>query len=273
MEESTLVLLWWGGLCTIAFINILIWLYARKVLFSKIPTLTPDIIKWRKWHLLLAGLYTFGCGFRSILPRGDLRRIVMVDSWVSSVVIGRTVATIAELSFVAQWSFLLWEAGKSTGNKTIQFLAKIPFPMIVVAEIFSWYACTTSNYIGTVFEESLWAIAASITVYGLYIARPYYENEQRTFLNRGIIAGIGYVIYMVFVDVPAYVNNWLAAEESGKVYKSVYEGFIEVSTQWHLTRDFSDWEYEMIWMSLYFSVCVWMSIYLINAPKLNVLKK
>lgn len=231
--------------------------------------MSESMVKIRKGQLFLSSLYTIGCGFRSVFPRGDIRRIVLFDSWISSVVIGRSVATIAELSFVAQWSLILYEAGKNTKNKTILFLSKLPFPIIFIAELFSWYACTTSNYIGTAIEESLWAVAAGLTIYGLYLARPYYEKAQLTFLNTGILFGVLYILYMIFVDVPAYVNNWLAAEAAGKTYLSIGEGFREICTTWHHTTIYSDWEYEMIWMSLYFSVAVWMSLFIINAPRLD----
>ncbi len=235
----------------------------------------PDTANIRKKHRFFATIYTLGCGFRSILPRGDIRRIVLFDSWISSVVIGRSVATIAELSFVAQWALILYEAGKNTGNKTIQLLAKLPVPIIIIAEIFSWYACITTNYIGTAIEESLWAIAALLTVYGFYLARAYYEKAQRTFLTLAMFCGIGYVLYMVLVDVPAYISNWLAAESVGKTYATITDGFREVCTQWTLTHAYADWQYEMIWMTLYFSVAVWGSIYLMNAPTLdkNLVKK
>ncbi|MDC0231178.1 hypothetical protein OAK19_04365 [Aureispira] len=267
--EDPMVITWWNGLCLVAFFNICLLILAYRIYTKKKNEMSADMKKIRSWQVALATIYTLGCGFRSILPRGDLRRIVLVDSWISSVVIGRTVATIAELSFVAQWSFILFEAGKNTGNKSIQLLAKIPFPMIVIAELFSWYACTTTNYIGSAIEESLWALAAGITVYGFYLARNYYENEQRRFLNQGMLAGILYCIYMVFVDVPAYISKWSASEAADRTYNTVGEGLNEVCTQWTLTRAYGDWQYEMIWMSLYFSIAVWMSIYLINAPKLD----
>lgn len=263
------VMLWWGILCFIAFLNACLLFFSYRLLKKKIPTMSSDMQFSRKSQFYLASLYTLGCGFRSILPRGDIRRIVLVDMWISAIAIGRSVATIAELSFVAQWCFLLYEAGKNTGNKTIQLLAKIPLPLIVIAELFSWYACTTTNYIGTAIEESLWAVAAAIAVYGLYLARPYYEKAQRNFITTGIFLGIGYIFYMILVDVPAYVTNWLAAEAAGKEYLSVWAGLHEVATTWHLTRAYADWQYEMVWMSLYFSLAVWMSMYLVNAPQLD----
>ena len=269
MSGIELVWLWWGGLCCITVFNLFLLSMAYRMLQQQLPSMGEALANWRTWQFRLASIYTIGCGFRAVLPRGDLRRIVLFDSWISSIAIGRTVATIAELSFVAQWCFLLHEAGKNTGHKIILAIAKWPFILIFIAECFSWYACTSTNYLGTAIEESLWAIAASLTVYGFYLARPYYKAEQRTFLKQGMLAGIGYVVYMLCVDIPAYISNWQAAEAAGKTYKTVIQGVVEVCTMWRSTQIYSDWEYEMIWMSLYFSVAVWGSIYLVNAPRLD----
>src|SRR5262249_520284 len=49
--------------------------------------------------LFLCAAYVFGCAFRSLLPRADVQRICLFDTWLSSVVIGRSVATAAEICF------------------------------------------------------------------------------------------------------------------------------------------------------------------------------
>ena len=54
--------------------------------------------------LFLCAAYVFGCAFRSFLPRADVQRICLFDTWLSSVTVGRTVATIAEVAFAAQWA-------------------------------------------------------------------------------------------------------------------------------------------------------------------------
>lgn len=261
---------WWYFMSAIALFNMLLLLFAYRK--HRLRKASEQLKRIRQYHVFLAAVYTLGCGFRSVLPRADLRRVVLVDSWISAIFIGRTVATIAELSFVLQWSFLLYELGLFSQNKTVLKLSKWPFPIIFIAELFSWYACTTSNYMGTIIEESLWAIAAAITVYGLWISSVHYIKEQLKFLYMAIVAGLMYVLYMLMVDVPAYVNKWMADEKTGKVYKSVQDGLIETTQQWTVGLTYQDWQYEMIWMTLYFSVAVWMSIYLIVAPPLNHLK-
>ncbi|MCH2045500.1 MAG: hypothetical protein MK212_15390 [Saprospiraceae bacterium] len=269
MDGESSVLIWWSIMAAITVFNLLFLIWAYRRLKSELPSMSPILQKIRNWQFALASIYMLGCGSRALIPRGDLRRIGFWDSWLSSIVLGRSIATIAELSFVAQWCLILYEAGKHTGNKSIQFLAKLPFPIIFIAEISSWYACTTSNYLGTAIEESLWALAAAITIYGFYLALPYYKGIQKRFLNMAILAGIAYVIYMLGVDVPTYISNWQAAEAAGKTYLTVADGLAEISTTWNYTRAYVDWEYEMVWMTLYFSLAVWMSIYIVNAPKLD----
>lgn len=265
----TSVALWWGGMSVVAMLNLILLIYSRRLLLSKMPSMSALVQKVRKYQFLLASIYTIGCGFRSILPRGDVRRIVLVDHWISAIAIGRSVATIAELAFVAQWAFLLHEIGKGTKDNSVLSISKMIIPMIFIAECFSWYACTTGNFSGTIIEESLWAVAASLTMIGFVRGRKHYNGKQKNFLTAGIVAAFGYVVYMVTVDVPAYIRNWMANEADGKVYSTLSEGFIEVATVWRQTYAEADWQYEFVWMSLYFSVAVWMSIYIMNGPEMD----
>ncbi len=267
MDES--VLRWWELLHLIVLINMILLGTVFYLLQKRKSVLSDTVFYYRKCHFFLTSLYVLGCGFRSILPRGDIRRIVLYDHPLSAIVFGRTAATIAELSFVAQWCLLLYELGKYTKNKTIQSLAKWPLILIFIAECFSWYACLTTNYLGTAIEESLWAVSAFITIYGFYLALPFYKSVQKRFLQSGIVLGFLYILYMVFVDVPAYVSGWRAAEAANKTYLSIAEGWSEVCNQLNLTTSYQDWQYEMVWMTLYFSIAVWISLSLVLTPSLE----
>ena len=105
MEDATL---WWHALCAIAGANLVAWTVSTAWLHRN----RPDGTTWphQRLQLLLSALYVLGCGYRSFLPVFDVPRVVMVDSFASSVLVGRTVATLAELSFAAQWALLLLEA-------------------------------------------------------------------------------------------------------------------------------------------------------------------
>lgn len=269
METATSVYLWWGFMSFIAVLNMVL-LYVTYRIFNKRKNQYSPTVLWvRQRHLILAALYVFGCAFRSFFPRGDVHRIVLVDHWISAVSIGRSVATVAELSFAAQWALMLYEIGKATGNKTIFTGAKLIVPMLIVAECFSWYACTTGNFLGSIVEESLWALSATILVTGYWLARPYYAGIQRRFINLVLAGGAAYVIYMVMVDVPSYIKKFIAKQAAGAEYNTIVQGFIETATERHLTHAYADWQYEMVWMTLYFSTAVWASLIIVNGPAMD----
>src|ERR1700721_811316 len=87
--------------------------------------------------LLLCAAYVFGCAFRSFLPRADVQRICLFDTWLSSVVVGRSVATVAEICFAAQWAIILHQLGTMTGADTTLNAAWVMVPFILMPECFS----------------------------------------------------------------------------------------------------------------------------------------
>lgn len=100
---------WWSLLCAVSVINIVAWLLSAAALKRRQPLLPADAYAVRRMQLLLSAGYVLGCAFRSVLPVFDVPRLCLVDSWLSSVVVGRSVATVAELCFVAQWALILRE--------------------------------------------------------------------------------------------------------------------------------------------------------------------
>src|SRR5262249_60193305 len=106
--------------------------------------------------LFLSAAYVFGCAFRSFLPRADVQRICLFDTWLSSVIVGRSVATVAEICFVMQWAIILPQLGTMTGAQTALTVAWVIVPLILIAGCFSWYAVLTRNYVGNAIEKSIW---------------------------------------------------------------------------------------------------------------------
>jgi hypothetical protein len=71
---------------------------------------------------------------------------------------------------------------------------------------------------------------------------------------------------MFLVDVPMYWTRWISDEASGRLYLSVSEGMLDASQRLVVSHRWEDWQNEVTWMSLYFSVAVWFSIALVHAP-------
>src|SRR5260370_12244704 len=160
--------------------------------------------------LLLCAAYVFGCAFRSFLPRADVQRICLFDTWLSSVVVGRSVATVAEIGFAAQWAMILHQLGTMTGTDTTLNAAWVIVPLIVIAECFSWYAVLTTHYLGNAIENSLWAVAFFVVGIGLCRLLPEFDGAVRVVLVIAIIGIAGYLAFLMTVHVPMYLSRWRA---------------------------------------------------------------
>ncbi|HEX4376053.1 MAG TPA: hypothetical protein VHZ99_02765 [Steroidobacteraceae bacterium] len=267
MSEGVLV--WWGLLCTVAAFNVAAWGLSAAALRQRKAAVPPEFYTARRLQLVLSGVYVLGCAYRSVFPVFDVPRQCLVDSWLSSVLVGRFVATCAELCFVAQWAFLLREAARETGSVLGQVAARSVVPLIVIAEICSWYSVITTANIGHTIEESLWGISVALLVAGVAVMGPRCARDRRPLLMIWCAAGAAYVAYMFLVDVPMYWTRWVADQAAGRHYLTIAQGLHDVSAHRVVSYRWGDWKSEMIWMSLYFSVAVWLSIALIHAPALR----
>jgi hypothetical protein len=210
--------------------------------------------------LLLCAAYVFGCAFRSFLPRADVQRICLFDTWLSSVMVGRTVATVAEVCFAAQWPLLLHQLGTMTGSDTVLYAAWVIVPLILIAEGFSWHAVLTRNFLGNAIENSIWAVTFFIVAIGLCWLLPEFDGAVRVGLVVAILGIAGYLAFLATVDVPMYLSRWRADVSNGWSPLSHLEGLRDASVRWVVTHDITEWKDEIAWMSLYFSAAVWSSL-------------
>jgi hypothetical protein len=190
-DDSHLVPLWWMCLIGIAIFNCGILLRsARAFHASNRVAYPPRLRSIRDTQLVMSSIYVYGCAYRSILPTHHTLRRVLIRSNASSGFVGRTVATIAELGAAYQSSLLLYEVGTATNERDALIIttSRIIVPMLTIAEIFSWIACTTTNYAGSIIEEGLWAICALLVASCLAKCLVLYEvgGEQRDFVLRAV---------------------------------------------------------------------------------------
>lgn len=266
-ETSAGAFRWWVGLCLVTAVNVAAWSFAA-VLFRRRRGLTdPETYTLRRSQLALSAVFVIVCGFRSVFPRADVQRICLLDSWLSSVGVGRSLATIAELCFIAQWAILLRELGASTGTRIAVTVSRMLVPMIAVAECCSWYAVLTTNYAGNAIEESIWALSATLGTLSAIAVWPRLAPRHRWLLSPAILLGAMYVVFMCTVDVPMYVTRFLDDQSHGRQYLSLAQGVRDASLRWVTTANWDQWKSEMPWMTLYFSVVVWASIALMHLPR------
>jgi hypothetical protein len=260
---------WWAILCAISAVNLVAWTVAAHSVWRQREQTEPGLYAFRRWQIGLSAVFVLVCAFRSVFPRADVQRICLHDSWLSSVMLGRSLATVAELCFAAQWAMLLREIGVRTNSPGPQLASRLIVPFIAVAEVCSWYAVITTSYIGNTFEESIWALTALLATVSAASVWSRLAPRHRPLLAGGLVFGAAYVAFMTTVDVPMYFSRWLTDRANGRMYLTLGEGLRDVSFRWVVAHGWQAWRTEIPWMSLYFTVTVWASIALMNLPRLH----
>jgi hypothetical protein len=254
-DASPAVLAWWAFLVAVSLLNVVLWLRLRR-------SATSDEARHQ---LRLAGVFVFVCAFRALLPRADVQRICLVDSFWSSVLVGRSVATLAELCFAAQIAAKLGALGRLLGRPTAVTVARWVLPMIVVAEVCSWYAVVTTNFLGNALEQSLWTLMPLLVATQLAPMIGRATGRLRRFLVAGTVITVGHVAFMSTVDVPMYVRRFLADQAEQRAYLGLAAGVHDLATRWVVTASWAAWHDELAWIALYFSIAVWASLALVRA--------
>jgi hypothetical protein len=250
---------WWYFLVAVSLLNIVIWSWLVQHVRRRDLTLHPA--KWQIEAMVsLSAIYVFGCAFRAFLPRADVQKISLFGTWFSSVFVGRSVATVAELCFALQWALVLYFIARIAHSRFAEIISFCIVPLIACAEVFSWYAVITTDYFGNVLEESLWAVTFALVAAAFISLLRSFRGRVRLILLATIAGLVAYIFFMGTVDVPMYLGRWQIDNGSGKHLLNFYEGLKNLNTQWVVTRNIADWSQERAWMAFYFSAAVWMSL-------------
>jgi hypothetical protein len=120
----------------------------------------------------------------------------------------------------------------------------------------------STDFLGNVVENSLWTIAFALVGMALMRLVASFHGIVRWIIVATAAGAIGYVLFMIVIDVPMYLGRWQAATASGRPALGLFAGLHDLSNRWIVTHDIARWREEIPWMSLYFSVAVWASLLL-----------
>jgi hypothetical protein len=263
--KSRAIVLWHALLCAIAALNLVVWsLSASAVAHAQganhLHAGASGLVQ-----LLLSAGYVLGCAFRSVLPVYDIPRIVLVNSRLSSVIVGRSIATAAELCFAVQWALILHRMALLSDSPTGIAVSLLIVPLILIAEGCSWYAVLSTAQRAHAFENSLWGFTAALVIGSLLLMEPHRVAGLYRPMMAWCVGGAAYVAYIFLFDVPAYWSRWRADQINGRQYLSVAQGVLDTCRTRIVSYRWEVWKSEVLWMSLYFTLGVWSSVSLVYA--------
>lgn len=243
---------WWKFLCFTAVINILIWLVAISM--------RTDMQSFSYSQPVLSGIYVMICAFRSFYPRIDLERYCLFDTPASSVVIGRSLATIAEVCFSIQCALLIYDLGLLLNSTAIIYIAYAIVPIIVIAQACCWYAALTLNHFWHGMEESAWVVMILLAAGCFLTGFITLDGVYQILMGIGLLSCLGSAYIMLFLDIPMYFSRTKDGSRSGVKYLNIEEGIQDALSRRVQTSDWEVWKKEALWITPYFTFGVWLSI-------------
>ncbi|MDO9092486.1 MAG: hypothetical protein Q7U99_07630 [Rubrivivax sp.] len=257
-DADAQVLTWWRALCALAALNVCLWLAVWH--------LGPVEGVHGGLQLALSGVYVLVCAYRSVLPRVDLERLVVVDTQLSSIFLGRAAATVAEICFAVQLGLLVHQLGLHAGLPWVQQAAWAVPVFMVVAQGFCWHSVLTLNHVTQAVESMLWAAGFSWMAALLAIIALDSSGWVNTLAVFGVVCSVAFVAYVLTVDAPMYWRRYRLGRTRGSTYMRLDHGARDAWQRRERSGSWVAWKADALWLTPYFSFGVWVSIAMVFVP-------
>ena len=267
--------IWWTIMVCISAVNlILAWLMFAKSM--KMNQAEPENSRYFLLLRIMGVVFVSVAMYRSIFVSSYPDRLTWFDTIFNSPFVVRCLATFAELAFIGMISAVLLKLCKDIGLKdsNVKFkslLIKTPYiaiGCIFIAQPLAFLGLTTQYTTLFAIEEAFWALAfISITPLVFYaLKRDGIKAGYKLFLTVMAVWCTGYLIFQCFFALPfMYFTDM--AQDIGRVIPQ--NSLRTAIFDYNVTRDFDTWGGIgfIIWHSGYFSLCSWMSLLFMSAPR------
>lgn len=278
---------WWTIMVLINVVNLLV--AARVYQASLVPgNVSNDT--YRKRMRIMGLIFTLVGAYRAVFVSRYFTQMAWFDTLFNSSLLIRTFAMAAELSFAGLFALALLRLNtelpaSETGEQGLFkkfFLDQSPYFLVLcifLAQFFAYGGLIMKSKTSFAIEESLWSLGFVSILPLAFIqwrrvkaastdaALVMFSGSTRLILAWCII----YCCYGLFYHLP--LENWPAALDQIRTgipeivigWSAVKNAFLIV----HESKAYADWGFGfLLWHSAYFSICVWIAIYLMRAPRL-----
>ncbi|WP_218780438.1 hypothetical protein [Bacillus sp. EAC] len=272
---------WWITMVVISTFNLFI---ALLIFFRSLKWKLQES-KNAKYFLTLRVLgiiFVAVALYRTIFVSSYPERLAWFDTIFNSPFIIRCLAFFAELSFIGMIAIILLKLinemefnSYRKNNKLINLmLVKSPFialGCIFLAQFFAFGGLITQYRILFAIEETLWAFAflsiSPLIVVGLKQINKHIplEKSYNRFLIILAVWCCGYLIFQSYT-LP-FIHYANLSRDIGNIVP--HDALKQAIFNFTATRNFDVWGGIgfFIWHSGYFSICVWMVLYFMSAPR------
>jgi hypothetical protein len=272
---------WWTVMVVINAVNLM--LCIRVVLRTAGSADEPDW-KYRKWMRVMGVTFTLVGAYRAVFVSRYASQMAWFDTLANSSLLIRGLALFAEVSFSGQFALALIQANRDlaiepTAPISRLFARRAPYVLwgcIIVAQAFATTGVITKSELAFAIEESLWCLGF-LTALPLAIAqlrRVFLPGSRRldSIQRFAVLNVLWCAIYCSWSACLNLPTVWAAALHQLRTgvpelrlgLGAVRDAFFVV----HESKAWDDWGLGfLVWHSSYFSICVWLSLFLMGAPR------
>jgi hypothetical protein len=233
-------------------------------------------------------IFTLVGAYRAVFVSRYFTQMAWFDTLLNSSFLIRTFAMAAELSFAGLFALAMirvyaelpTEHNKSNRFKTFLTIQSPYFLIacIFFAQFFAFGGLIMKSKTLFAIEESLWSLGfvSILPLAFMQWQRLRSVRDESLKMLKGstrliLVWCVIYCCYGLFYHLP--LENWPSA------FQQMDTGLPAIKTGWTAIRDsfvivheskaYSDWGFGfLLWHSAYFSICVWIALYLMRAPRL-----
>ncbi len=244
---------------------------------------------YRRAMRLMGLVFALVALYRAVFVSRYLTQMAWFDTLANSSLIIRSFAVFAELSFSGLIAFAMLRFNHDLAFRPARrhgllgsFLRLSPYALIVCifsAQFFATTGLITKSRLAFAIEETLWFVGflAIIPLAFLQFRHVYKQDStaELSLLRSFAPVNLGWcVIYCTYGAV-----FHLPYEYWGAAFEQLHTGIPAIKTGWSAvidaliivnpSRNYRDWGFAfLLWHSAYFSVCVWLALFLMRGPRL-----
>lgn len=266
-KNDTKTFIWWECLRAIAVVNMVLW----QLSFGVYKDQSSGLPSYAGYQIYLSLIYVLVCAYRSVYPRIDLERYCLFDTQISSIFLGRSAATVAEICYSCQFALILSQIQETCYEGQYLFMVptatKVFVPLITIAQMCCWRAILVNKCFWHAIEESIWAVCSLMlcTCFGSIFLANGGGGAHKDLIHGlcfiGAVVTLGYFAFMAYVDVPMYIEKSRNNVGNGLRTKNILKDLWSRRT---VTSDWKVWREEAPWLTGYFSMAVWISISIVH---------
>lgn len=286
---------WWSIMVLINVVNLALCCY---FFFKSREQERGDDSFYLKSMRIMGVIFVLVGAYRSVFVSRYISQMAWFDSIANSSLLIRTFATFAELSFAGLIAFAMLRVNKDLEIKASDkqssiakfMIEKSPYVLFVsifLAQFFATSGVITKSRTLFAIEETLWTIGflsvlplGIIQLLKLKGVKNIDGSKNFKLVKRFSKINLGWIIiyasYGLFFHLP--FENWPGAINQIQTglpeIKTGISAIVDAFTIVNESKLYSDWGFGfLLWHSAYFTICVWIAIFLMQAPRVLTVDK